>query len=208
MGADDFFSSKTGDKQVTALLNHDWAGEAKKSPESLAGQLSRMLTTELFQMHQMSSKTAVLIQNHARDIKFQEGSCTVNNVALLSARTVLFVEKDGDENEADQPGTLYEAVDYDIDDEEMEAQRAGVAVQIEVLYDVSQEFEAGSLKSEADEIENEDKPAESNTEVIQSTIVSVATIQGWLKGGPEGELRWRLALHRPAFEFPGIQQAY
>jgi hypothetical protein len=66
----------------------------------------------------------------------------------------LVVENIGKESKVEQPGTLYEAVDYDIDDEEMEANRVGVAAQIEVLYNVTRFFKVGSLKSDADK--NED----------------------------------------------------
>ena len=208
-----FFSKETSDKSVSSVMNHEWMEEAKKKPESLAGQLSQMLTTELFQIHQISAKTAYLLQNNSRNnIQFQEGSCTVNNVALLSARCFLCAEKDDDEAFDDgRSRRKFETVDFEIADEEMESKRAGVAAQLEVLYDVTQEFIAE--KSNMDEGQSDDHEQlaatkSNDTEVVQTTIVSVATLEGWLKGGPNGELRWRLALHRPAFEFPGIQRAY
>jgi hypothetical protein len=205
-----FFSSLTGDESVAAVMNHEWKDEVKKNPESLAGQLSRMLTTELFQIQQMGAKTAFLLQNHARNIKFQEGSCTVNNVALLSARTYLCVEREDDnEDESSSEGPKYVAVDYDMDEDEMKASKAGVAAQMEILYDVTQDYVAEALpKSEEEGKSSEEVSKSSEPESMQNTVVSVATIEGWLRGGPDGELRWRIALHRPAFEFPGIQQAY
>ncbi|MGK3743841.1 MAG: hypothetical protein ACI90V_010700, partial [Bacillariaceae sp.] len=105
------------------------------------------------------------------------------------------------------------------------------AAQIEVLYDVTQEFviAKSSSSSTSDSKEEEDKDTStsendsskiSTTEYTslldtkgeprQTTIVSVATLEGWLKNGPDddGELRWRLASYRPPYEFPGIEHAY
>ena len=44
--------------------------------------------------------------------------------------------------------------------------------------------------------------------LMEHTIVNVATVQGWLKDGPNGELRWQLALLRPPVEFPSMNPAY
>jgi len=217
-------------KKAMAVLKHEWANEAEKDPDSLAAQLSRMVTKELFHTHEMNAKTAFLLQNHIRNITFLEGSCSVNNVALLSARACLFLEKE-DSSSADQPtdedgkqasGPRYEAIDYEPDDEDSKFKTA-VAAQVEVLYDVTQEFivEKSSSTNERDGKSEEESFADQSkddssssssqspeTESKQTTIVSVATFEGWLKGGPDNELRWKLALHRPAFEFPGIEQSY
>ena len=200
------FSPEGKDTEVSAVMSHEWMDEVKKDPESLAGQLSRMLTKELFQIHQMSAKTAFLLQNNTRKIRFVEGSCTVNNVALLSARTFLCAERDDAEVPEGNSGPRYDPIDDDRDVEDIEAGTAGVAAQMEVLYDVTQEFKA--KKVEQEEGQGDEKLATSEEETMSSTVVSVATIEGWLNGGPDGELRWRLALYRPAFEFPGIQQGY
>lgn len=206
-------------EQASAVLNHDWMEDARSSPDSLAGQLSRMLTAELFDIHQLSAKTAFLLQPTASTrsmMKFQEGSCTVNNVALLSARAFFCVEKeneDKDETENDNTTRIsnsakYQIVDdildHDTVDTEEENKMFGVAAQLEVLYDVTQHFAIDNDNKE----KSTDKNEGADGEELETTVVSVATLEGWLQGGPEGELRWRLALHRPAFEFPGIQQAY
>ena len=149
-------------------------------------------------------------------MKFQEGSCTVNNVALLSARAFFCVERgDEDKDEAVNDNNTrisnssrYQIVDdildHDAQDTEEENNMVGVAAQLEVLYDVTQHFAIDNDNKE----KSIDKNEEADGEELETTVVSVATLEGWLQGGPEGELRWRLALHRPAFEFPGIQQAY
>uniref|UniRef100_A0A7S1BEZ2 Uncharacterized protein n=1 Tax=Corethron hystrix TaxID=216773 RepID=A0A7S1BEZ2_9STRA len=139
MAENDKFDSKQK-KVAEAILNHEWMNEAKNSPDSLAAQLSRMVTNELFQINQLSSETAFLLQNQSRDITFREGSCRVNNVALLSARACLFKQKEG--LSSDQTSdikavpTEYEAVDYDLENDFDESETA-VAAQLEVLYDVT-----------------------------------------------------------------------
>jgi hypothetical protein len=217
-------SSEQESKKAVAVLEHEWTDDAQKDPESLAGQLSKMVTKELFHSHEMNAKTAFLLQNHIRNITFQEGSCRVNNVALLSARVFSFIEREPSKDEGGLlDGPRYEPIDddYDMDQDDSKSKTA-VAAQLEVLYDVTQEFLVGKTpsastssieqdgKEEKEEGTFESKDSSSTTaetESKQTTIVSVATFEGWLKGGPENELRWKLALHRPAFEFPGIEQA-
>lgn len=207
-------------EQASALLNHDWMDDAKSDPESLEGQLSRMLTAELFDIHQLSAKTAFLLQPSTSPsramMKFQEGSCRVNNVALLSARAFFCVEKAREGNNetyndatrisnSDRYQIVDDVLDHDAEimKEEEEKKMFGVAAQMEVLYDVTQNFII-----DTEESSDSDKSMEGDKEELETTVVSVATLEGWLHGGPEGELRWRLALHRPAFEFPGIEQTY
>lgn len=210
-------------KVAEAILNHEWMNEARNHPDSLAAQLSRMVTKELFQINQLSSKTAFLLQNQSRDIIFREGSCRVNNVALLSARTCLFKEKEGSSSEDTSDGkeaaTEYVAVDYDFENDFDESTTA-VAAQLEVLYDITQEFvirkTSSSDSKEIEELSDDSSSSSTlnssssdNEKSTQTTIVSVATIEGWLHGGPDdGQLRWKLASYRPPYEFPGIEHAY
>lgn len=190
---DDFFKGEISDKSIAAVLEHDWGDMAKKDPESSAAQLSRMVTKELFNIHETRAKALFLLPGGC-NVGFKEGCCTVNNVALLSARAFTCVEKDMREDiERWGPQTegKYEIIDYELDEEELKKRKGGVAAQIEVLYDVTQ-----SLVEMAPEGEKQE---------LDLTSVSVAVMEGWLFGGPDDELRWRLVLHRPANEFPGIQ---
>lgn len=223
MTENDEFDSKQK-KVAEAILNHEWMNEARNHPDSLAAQLSRMVTKELFQINQLSSKTAFLLQNQSRNISFREGSCRVNNVALLSARTCLFKEKEGSSSEGKIDGkkivTEYEAVDYEFENDFHESSTA-VAAQLEVLYDVTQEFvvknaSLSDAKGTEEELSDDRSQASKlnptlsdNETSTQTTIVSVATIEGWLHRGPDnGQLRWKLASYRPPYEFPGIEHAY
>ena len=213
--------AKKDPKKDFAVLDHDWTDVARKDPDSLAGQLSRMVTKELFQIHQVNAKMALLLQNQAPKIDFREGSCRVNNVALLSARAGLFVERESTDGKGDG-GPRYEAANDDFDNEDASTKTA-VAAQLEILYDVTQEFlipapTASSLSTVGEKegsgsanVNTSDSlsAAVKGSEPRKTTIVSVALFEGWLKGGPDdGELRWKLALHRPPFEFPNIEAVY
>lgn len=187
-------------KMASAVLEHDWTKEAKKDPDSMAGQLSQMLTDELFGHFQLSAKTAFLLHSRAGQLKFDEGSCTVNNVAILSARAFRCKERpleESDDDESESSGPRYEILD---DDAEGDQQESDVAAQLEVLYDVTSNFSIDKEASDDKESQKADEPTEMDT-----TVVSVAVLEGFLNGGPGGELKWKLALHRPAFEFPGMQ---
>lgn len=193
---DDFFKTEISDRSVAAVLKHDWTDIAKKEPESLAGQLSRMVTAELFHIHQTRAKASFLLPGGSK-VAFKEGSCTVNNVALLSARAFMCVEKDGGddiERWGSRSDWKYEIVDYDMEDEELKKRKGGVAAQLEVLYDVTQSF------VEVQPSDNSSKDSE--VQELDLTTVSVAVMEGWLFGGPDDQLRWKLALDRPALEFP------
>lgn len=196
---DDFFKTEISDRSIAAVLKHDWMDIAKKEPESLAGQLSRMVTAELFHIHQTRAKASFLLPGGSK-IAFKEGACTVNNVALLSARAFMCVEKEvGDDLErwGSRSDWKYEIIDYEMEEEELKKKRGGVAAQLEVLYDVTQSFVEVN-PSESSSKDNE-------VQELDLTTVSVAVMEGWLFGGPDDKLRWKLALHRPALEFPGVQ---
>ena len=208
-------------KLAEAILNHEWMDEARNHPDSLAAQLSRMVTKELFKINQLSSKTAFLLQNQSRNIYFCEGSCRVNNVALLSARACLFREKERSSSDGEKEKktiTEYEAIDPNFEKDLCESETA-VAAQVEVLYDVTQEFvirKSAMLDSKGKKISGDVSPktplsstSSDDEEATQTTIVSVATFEGWLYRGPDdGQLRWKLASYRPPYEFPGIEHAY
>jgi hypothetical protein len=212
--SNDMFISKSEGKQAVAVLNTHWSADVKADPEGLASQLSNMVTKELFHIQEVSTKTACLIQDPRLGITFKEDSCKVNNVALLSARAQMFIEKKAEVMDGpgltaghqQQSSSKYEEVEYDPDNEDSFS-GAAIAAQLEVLYDVTQEFTMMKKTTEGSTTDSSNNNDFGPTE--HTTFVGVATLQGWLQGGPDdGELRWRLALHRPAYEFPGIEQAY
>jgi len=232
---DDNLDSEKQKKDAEAILNYEWMKEAERNPESVAASLSRMVTKELFQINQLSSKTAFLLQNQSsKNMMFREGSCEINNVALLSARACLFKRKkrsttDDNKEIINAKGIVreYEAVDFNYDDDDGIDSETAVAAQIDILYDVTQEFlmtkslpsststlihnstekdkDTSSLDTNSSESTEYTPVLDTDGESTQTTIVSVATIEGWLHNGPDdGKLRWKLASYRPPYEFRGL----
>lgn len=160
-----------------ALLgkNH-WRDQAKADPDSLAGVLSRMTTEVCLDALYYTSKLDILTATQGN---FLYKSCTVNEVALLSARAAVLRD---DENP--------------LDHEEFRAteelyRKQPVGAQLDVLFEVTHEFEP-----------DVDAQAAGEKETLTVTNLAVAVFEGWLYGGPERDLRWRVALIREAFEFP------
>jgi hypothetical protein len=76
-----------------------------------------------------------------------------------------------------------------------EEDRLPVAAQVEVLYTIDEVFTALKDNESSSKDDSEDKE-------IRQTTVAVGVFEGWLNGGPNGqELRWRLSMYRPAWEF-------
>uniref|UniRef100_A0A7R9ZQV7 Uncharacterized protein n=1 Tax=Craspedostauros australis TaxID=1486917 RepID=A0A7R9ZQV7_9STRA len=140
MTSSDFFSSKSkmSKNEAELVLNHNWSNEAQSDPDSLAGQLSRMTTKQLFQLHELSAKTTFLLQNHTGTYEFKEGSCNIDNVALLSARACREVEHKDAIDEANS-FKHFEPIDFSIDASDMKDDER-VAAQFEVLYSLTQSF--------------------------------------------------------------------
>ena len=186
-------------------MQHRWKDAAEKDPESLAGQLSRMMTTELLDLHQESTLTAFSSIHTNRDIKLNQGSFTVNNAALISARAFLCAEKapptEDIEGWGERSELKYEVIDYSVDEAELKKRKGGVAAQLEVLYDVSHEY-VETIPA----LDNDEPNGKGRELKVNNSFVAVAVLEGWLSGGPDDQLRWKLSLYRPAFEFPHLQE--
>ena len=193
------------DVMQEVVMQHRWKDAAEKDPESLAGQLSRMMTTELLDLHQESALIAFSSFHANRIIKFNEGSFTVNNAALISARAFLCAEKaptEDIEGWGERSESKYELIDYNLDESELKKRKGGVAAQLEVLYDVSHEF-VETIPAPGKKDEPNGKGREFK---VDTSFVAVAVLEGWLSGGPDDQLRWKISLYRPAFEFPHLQE--
>lgn len=87
-----------------------------------------------------------------------------------------------------------------------DADTTPVAAQIEVLYEMNQTIEVKpeAVKEVTEEISGQapvEKPPTTNEEVQ----IWVGTFEGWLNGGPDGALRWKITrLRLPDSEFPGL----
>jgi hypothetical protein len=81
-----------------------------------------------------------------------------------------------------------------------------VAAQIEVLYEMNQKIDVKPevMEEAAEAIEGQEqveKPPATSDEIQ----VWVGTFEGWLNGGPDGDLQWKVTkLRLPDSEFPGL----
>lgn len=178
------------DGGLMRLMKRSWAKDAEANPDSLAAQLRDMVTREYFDAIELSSKTNCLLE---KKLKFKAGSGEVTNLALLSARAMeLPSETERDEGDRD---------DSPMSDDSLTEERIvdhPVAAQVEVLYDFEQTFKAKEGDADAEEA----MKAQGLTSPRKSVLVGV--FQGFLHKDPEGHdsIRWKLALNRPAWEFP------
>lgn len=90
-----------------------------------------------------------------------------------------------------------------------EPDTTAVAAQIEVLYEFNHTVEMKpnlfAIQGEGQEEESKAPPKSEREE----TQIWVGTFEGWLNGGPEGSLRWRLTNWRPpTAEFPGLYHGF
>lgn len=172
----------------------DWKSVADKSPESLEGQLSSMLSDQCFNMLQ-NDKRRILLRGNKR-MNYIEESGEVQNVALLSARAVEMSPADDDLKtgeilDGDEDPMADVSFSDDID------KKYPVIAEMEVLYSVAQTFTATPMIN----IDSEDKNGE-NEQTISSVWVGV--FEGWIRDDGSNALQWKLVNNRPALEFPGL----
>jgi hypothetical protein len=161
------------------LGENEWREKALKDPESLEACLSKMTTDACLDVSYYTSKIAVSFATASTSYM----SCSVNEVALLSARAMV-IHDDSDNNK-----TVGEFEEFRATEEL--GKELNVGAQIDVLYEIT-----STLKTFSDE-ENPKKE-----ETITTTNLAVAIFEGWLSGGPEKQLRWKIAALREASEFP------
>jgi hypothetical protein len=168
-----------------ALLGtNQWRKRAETDPQSLEGQLWKMSTPQSFSASYYVTKFGLLgmLLDPERKV-YEEGSCRVGGVALLDARVMIVEDKNkeiGEHEEFEASETLKKDIP--------------VAAQIDVLCEVSYTFSTAKHANSPDDKET-------------VTDLAVAVFEGWLNGGPEKQLRWRVAMLRSAYEFPYTAQA-
>ena len=81
-----------------------------------------------------------------------------------------------------------------------------VVAQIEVLYELNQtSVFKEAIVAEINEDGSEKAKEMFNSKSTPEMQVLVGTFEGWLNGGPDGGLRWRIThLRTPSAEFPGL----
>lgn len=196
------------EKDLQQKLELNWRKQAKEDQDSLAGQLMAMVTPEYFDVIENFSRTNFLLDRElssaasvlGRKYRYIEGSGEISNMALMSARAKV-VERNmeiADQNEPDNKVSKDQELSVD----------PPVVAQVEVLYDINQTFAVNSSgKNDSDASKGNEGAGE---ETVTRTTILVGVFEGWLNGDPEGhtDLRWKLALNRPAWEFPTVTSTH
>jgi hypothetical protein len=187
-----------------------WEEAAKNDSDSLAASLKRMTSEAAFQDYYystlMAHKVRAKFRSQAKAVLHDPvyiGN-EVKEVALIRAR-VKMLSHEGEAVFDEDTGL----------DKEPPSKDKNVASQLHVLYEISRRFkilDASSVTDDSEQsVNNDDKQGvytdDDKDETIQYTgDVGVAVFEGWLNGGPDKKLRWKLATIRPPFEFPFTTQ--
>jgi hypothetical protein len=172
----------------TSALKWDWK-------DTLASQLKPMVSTDFFKSLQKDKTIGCMLHKiKGVDLTYQEGTSSVENVALLSARVMVMDREDQDEKEADYDTLVHDELNPQ---EEEDDPRRSVAAQIEVLYDIQH-----SVHVSAKVPGGEEKASDGE---FTERLVRVGILEGFLQGGKEGELRWRLSNVREPWEIPPVE---
>lgn len=164
---------------------NEWRRQATEDPNGLAADLSRMTTPTCFDAAYYAMKLSEAF--FSTNLLFVD--CAVKEVALLRARAMVLLPE--------EPDTVGEY------DEFRASERVGrpddVAAQMDVLYEL-----VTTHRARPDD--RGDAPAPGSAVGAETTLkrtnLAVAVFEGWLSGGPDRELRWRIANVRDAVEFP------
>jgi hypothetical protein len=196
--------SKGGNLTEALLGVNLWRRWAEKDPDSLAGVLSRMTTSECFDALFYTSKLDVL--GRIQGSMLYDDS-VVNDIALLSARSAIIRDKESEYNEFQATEDLNK--DFP------------VVAQMDVLFEVTHTFKAAPPSDEKptvssadvdveeamDRPSNDDRKTKTTNDAdssLEVTNLAVAIFEGFLHGGPTNRLQWKVALIREAFEFPQV----
>lgn len=193
-----------------------WRKQAKDDPDSLAARLSKMVPDKSFDDLFFGAKLFhALKTGTGNTAEYVAGSAVVGQIALLNAR-VMEIELT---NRYEEEHPEFAASDESKDNQ--------VAARMDVLYEftltyryrttpdpmsASEQYKsighatvAAAPSSEPETAEATEvvksAPVEEEAKTITETTLAVAVLEGWLHGGPDKDLRWRVAMVRDAFEF-------
>jgi hypothetical protein len=202
-----------------------WREQAKENPESLAAQLAKMVTAANLDDHFYGAKLFQSLTDGAGStVQYVPGSCVVGPVALLSARVLEIDTEDrygeehpelaaSDESSKDPPVAARLDVLYEITQTYQQApDPLSPAEQYKAIDSTTTKADSENPGAE-DPGANPEAPADGDTTITKKsapaaeeatfseTILAVAVFEGWLNGGPDNGLRWKVAMVRDAVEF-------
>lgn len=179
--------AKEGTSLTVMLLgNNRWQKKAEEDPESLEAIVAKMSTPQNLAANYYSSKFSSYGEGTRHH--YVEGSCKIDNVAILEAR----VQEIDDREEKEDYDKEY--VEFSASEEP--ERDLPIVARLDILCEMTKKYVSDTpidLALEGDQT--------SKTH-FAVTDLSVAILEGWLKGGPDqGQLRWRVAGVRQAEEF-------
>jgi hypothetical protein len=178
-------------RKIGEFLRNYWYEQALNNPtSSSAGQLSQMVGHVVFNtVFNMCRRVAFELSQ--RNAQHQKGSCRVKRISVRSARTFWLPPDDAERHETPNSVHHQKLHAYDKDKPELNYDSpSGVLVQIKLLYCLQRTIEPVRngrkrplfFSAQVREVEAHEEEA----------YHCEATFEGWLHGGPEGTLQWRV----------------
>jgi len=193
---DDDGEAPTLPTSLRSVLNWDWKDE-------MAKELKDMVSPDFFKSLQKDKTIGCMLHKiKGVDLTYQQESSVVENVALLSARVMVVDDRDEREKEVDYDNIARDELNVKEEDEDA---RMSVAAQIEVLYDIQHSV---SVSSKVPGLADGEEGAEGKSGEFTERLIRVGVLEGYLKGGEDGKLRWRLSNVREPWEIPPVESDF
>mmetsp|Transcript_27284 Transcript_27284/g.41266 ORF Transcript_27284/g.41266 Transcript_27284/m.41266 type:complete len:374 (-) Transcript_27284:717-1838(-) len=180
--------AKPANEKLLKILDWDWR-------DNLVEDLRPMVSDSYFKASRLDKLlSCIMLKKKGVDLQYQIGTSSVENVALLSARVKLVNEN---EEEADIDRIEHEELEM----MEPNESNMSVAAQVEVLYDI--EHSVLTVTEAPQSESNETKSGE-----FTERLVLVGVLEGFLKGGKDDGLQWRLSNIREPWEIPPVETSF
>jgi hypothetical protein len=205
-----------------------WRKQAKIEPDSLAARFAKMVTDSNFDDHYYGAKLFhTLTAGTGSAMEYVANSGVVGQVALLNARVIEidetwqkgehpeFSASEAESNNspvAARLDVLYEITQtYQQATDPLSASEQYKSIEntggSSTMNTTPGPEPATTADSDTNEPVKTSQPEKNSsvkadeTKTISETTLAVAVIEGWLHGGPDKALRWRVAMVRDAYEF-------
>jgi hypothetical protein len=179
-------------RKIGEFLGNVWYDRALENSSSPERELSRMVSHFVFNTTYTLCRR-VAFELSQRNAQYQKGSCRVKRISVRSART-FWVPRNGSgtEQSSAQAQSLEDLQklqsynDASQGDENYDSP-SGVMLQIKTLYCIQR-----TIEPRGGVITNNAYAPEQLTAPEDEVYHCEATFEGWLHGGPEGSLQWRI----------------
>lgn len=183
-----FVEREVPHRKIGEFLRNHWHQQALNSPSSLPGELSRMVGHFVFNTC-FSMCRRVAFELAQRNAQYRKGTCRVKRISVRSARTFWIPSERKKIDPLDIDNKDLEVYDDDAKFDLNYDCPSGVLVQIKTLYCLERTIEPRTAETS---MEGGASDPEHVTEPDEEAYHCEATFEGWLHGGPEGRLQWRI----------------